>query len=334
MKPDPLTRAAIRHGSDKYGGHLYTPIYHKLFSALREEPLKLLEIGVGGYASNRAGGLSLRMWADYFPFATIVGLDIEPKRLDVPPRVKLVQGSQIDEAVLHALVADFGAFDIVIDDGSHVVSHMIDSFLTLYPLMASEGIYAIEDTQTSFMPAFGGRTDGEGTIFELAHKVSLAMHKLEGFAPPNQDAHLDRIASITSSVSIHRNIVVFQRGSNSYPSNSRLDFTNPEVQAVFDQITAQDGADPSPCGVLSRVNMLIWAGKLREAETLAIEAAFKFPRELSLLFELKRMMEWAGLKYPCRQISTLIEKMLRTNEPRQRGVGAQIRRLARVYRSD
>jgi hypothetical protein len=46
---DPLTQLAIKHGTDKWGPHFYTPVYHKLFAHLRERPLRLLEIGVGGY---------------------------------------------------------------------------------------------------------------------------------------------------------------------------------------------------------------------------------------------------------------------------------------------
>ena len=308
---DPLTRAAIRAGSDKYGGHLYTPIYHDLFSGRREENLTLLEIGVGGYASDRAGGLGLKMWADYFPFATIIGLDIEPKRLVLPPRIKVVQGSQADDVLLHRLVDEFGPFDIVIDDGSHMVSHMLGSFMALYPIMAVDGIYAIEDTQTSFMPALGGRRDGSGTPFELAHKVALAMHKSEGFVAPEHDRIIGKIAEMTKAVFIYRNIIVFRRGSNTYPSNSELDFGNIEVRKVFDDITAQDARDPSPGGTLSRVDMLIWARRLEEAGALATQAACRFPKELPLLFELKRMMEWAQLEHPHAQIVELLEKAVR-----------------------
>ena len=292
---DALTRAAIRSGSDKYGGHVYTPAYHKLFQHLREEPIKLLEIGVGGYASERAGGLGLKMWAEYFPLGTIAGLDIQPKSLVLSPRIKVFQGSQVDTDVLDRVSQQAGPFDIVIDDGSHAVEHMVGSFRHLYPLIAPNGIYAIEDTQTSFTPAMGGRSDGVGTVFELAHKVSLAMHRLEGYVDPQPDPFIEAAAAMTTSVAVYRNIVVFQRGENTYPSNSGLDFNNPEVQTVFDGIAAQDARDPSPAGVLSRVDMLIWAGRTEQAGALAVEAADRHPTDLPLLFELVRMMEWASL---------------------------------------
>jgi hypothetical protein len=292
---DPLTRAAIRAGSDKYGGHLYTPIYHRLFAPLREMPLKVLEIGVGGYEAEQAGGLGLKMWAEYFPNATITGLDIQAKKLSLPPRVKVVQGSQTDRALLARLSQERGPFDIVIDDGSHVVTHVQETFRALYPLIAADGIYAVEDTQTSFMPSVGGRPDGLGTIFDLAHRIALAMHKAEGFRPSTPDPAIEAFAAATASVSIYRNIAVFQRGTNTYPSNHGLDLNNPEVRAVFDGIGVYDALDPSPGSVLTRVDMLIWAGRHAEAGDLATRAAAAYPAHTAMLHELVRMMGWAKL---------------------------------------
>jgi 8-demethyl-8-alpha-L-rhamnosyltetracenomycin-C 2'-O-methyltransferase len=80
---DPLTALAIKYGTDKWGPHFYTPIYHELFSAWRDRPIRLLEIGVGGYGFRKVGGSSLSMWAEYFPRGHITGLDIAPKQLDL-----------------------------------------------------------------------------------------------------------------------------------------------------------------------------------------------------------------------------------------------------------
>jgi hypothetical protein len=301
---DPLTRAAIRAGSDKYGGHLYTPIYHQLFAGLREAPLKLLEIGVGGYESECAGGLGLKMWAEYFPNATIVGLDIQAKKLALPPRIRVVQGSQIDHVLLARLSRESGPFDIVIDDGSHLVAHMIATFQTLYPLLSPDGIYAIEDTQTSFMPPLGGRPDGRQTVFELANLMSLSMHKPEGFRAPTPNPAVDALAAITKSVSVFRNIVVFQRGANTYPSNHGLDLDNAEVAAVYQSIAAHDARDPTPGGALSRIDMLIWAGRMEEAGVLAAQAARRYRHDAAFLCELVRMMEWAKLDHRRAEIAS------------------------------
>ncbi len=153
---DPLSDLAIRHGTDKFGYHDYTPNYHKLFWHLRDKPLRLLEIGVGGYGHEDQGGQSLATWRDYFPHAQITGIDIERKRLALGDRVVILQGSQVDPDFLAETVRDRGPFDIIIDDGSHQNAHVVTSFRLLWPDLAPGGIYVAEDVQTAFMPGFGG----------------------------------------------------------------------------------------------------------------------------------------------------------------------------------
>ena len=80
------TETWVRHGSDVGGGELkslfqntanshkwphYYPIYERVFSKLRLEPIKLLEIGV-------YKGASLRVWHNYFHSgSTVVGIDVD-----------------------------------------------------------------------------------------------------------------------------------------------------------------------------------------------------------------------------------------------------------------
>jgi len=153
---DPLTRLAITHGTDKFGYHDYTPNYHTLFEHLKDAPIRLLEIGVGGYQDADRGGESLEVWRDYFPNGHITGLDIQKKELDLGARVTILQGSQVDPEFLARTVSDHGPFDIIIDDGSHQNEHVVTSFGLLFPTLAAGGIYVAEDVQTSFFPRFGG----------------------------------------------------------------------------------------------------------------------------------------------------------------------------------
>jgi hypothetical protein len=289
QKLDPLTRAAIRYGTDKYGGHLYTPVYHSLFEKRRDEALKLLEIGTGGYDFPQAGGLSLRMWLEYFPYAEITGLDIQEKSLELPPRARIYQGSQVDPEMLTKLSRERGPFDIIIDDGSHIVEHMIESFMRLYPLMAPDGIYAVEDTQTCFHNSRNGRD----SIFDLANQLSLAMHKLEGFDITGVSPSVAHLGEITKCVSIYRNIIVFQRGTNTYPSNFGLDLNNQEARDVFDNIAAEGVRTPSPGSMLARVDMLLWAQQYEELAELARQAMTRFPHERAMLHELARILTLA-----------------------------------------
>src|ERR1700689_4816510 len=112
---DPLTRLAIKNGTDKWGPHFYTPLYHQLFCPLRDRPIRLLEIGVGGYDLKTVGGASLAMWADYFPAGQISGIDIAEKHLALDPRIKLFRGSQDDPIFLKTVCDERGPFDIIID---------------------------------------------------------------------------------------------------------------------------------------------------------------------------------------------------------------------------
>src|SRR5882757_7743639 len=55
-RPD-LGELATRYHSDKYGLlHWFTPHYERHLAALRDEPVRVLEIGIGGYNSAFGGG--------------------------------------------------------------------------------------------------------------------------------------------------------------------------------------------------------------------------------------------------------------------------------------
>lgn len=153
---DPLTVLAVEHGTDKFGPHDYTPNYHKMFAAWRNQPLRLLEIGVGGYHHERRGGQSLATWRDYFLNGQITGLDIHKKTVPLGERVRIYQASQVDPEALATIEAERGPFDLIVDDGSHLNEHVVESFRLLWPGLAPGGIYAVEDVQTAFMPKFGG----------------------------------------------------------------------------------------------------------------------------------------------------------------------------------
>jgi len=306
---DPLSRAAVRCGSDKFGAHQYTAFYNEIFSGIREKPINILEIGVGGYEQAMGGGSSLRMWAEYFPYAKIIGLDYFAKELSISPRVKILQGSQDDTILLNRILEDYGPFDIVIDDGSHLVSHVETTFRHLYPLLPNDAIYIVEDTQTAFLPSLGGSPTGAESIFEIANRIALSMHVLEGYNPPISDEIVD-FGSITASVTVSRNVIVFKRGVNTYPSNLGFSFEAPEVQKIYELIAAESKINPSPRSSLSRIDMNIWAKRFDDAEALAIEAANAAPNDLELLAELARMMNWAGRIEPAKAIQSKLKRAL------------------------
>lgn len=139
-----LTALANWYGTDK-GDHGYTAVYPIFFTNIRLRPLSLLEIGIGGGSNIKYGGNSLKMWATYFPKATILGVDIYDKSLLDYRRIQTMVGNQGDQKFLESL----GTFDIIIDDGSHINRDIKQSLDTLYPHVSVGGYYCIEDLHVS-----------------------------------------------------------------------------------------------------------------------------------------------------------------------------------------
>src|SRR5882757_9979464 len=73
--------------------------------------------------------------------------------------INIFKGSQVDKEFLRNVIKKIGNPDIIIDDGSHVNEHMIDTFKILFPLLKDGGVYVVEDTQTSYWPEFGGDSE-------------------------------------------------------------------------------------------------------------------------------------------------------------------------------
>jgi len=161
FKSGNLTLLAKLYGTDKTGVHWYTPHYMNHLRKFKNKNIKLLEIGVGGYKNPNAGGKSLRMWKKYFPFGTIYSIDIYDKSALQEKRIKIYQGSQVDKEFLEKISDEIGrgndeVFNIIIDDGSHINEHIIETFKILFPKLKDGGVYAIEDMQTSYWDDYGG----------------------------------------------------------------------------------------------------------------------------------------------------------------------------------
>ena len=218
-RPD-LTEIASRTGTDKWGVHFYTPHYERHLSRLRDEAFVLLEIGVGGYARDGQGGASLRMWKRYFQRAEVVGLDLEDKSFIDRPRITTVQADQTDPAALRDVVARFGIPLVVIDDGSHRPADIIATFEILFPMLPDGAIYAIEDTQTSYWPEFGGQEDpaAPGTTMAFVKALVDGLNHEEFLAADYEPTYTDRHVT---AVHCYHNLVILEKGDNREGSNKR-----------------------------------------------------------------------------------------------------------------
>jgi hypothetical protein len=147
LLPIPLVFILRICGSDKHQLHLYGYTYRKLFWPYKYKPIKLLEIGVGGYEVG-LGGESLNAWQLYFPFAKIIGCDIRDKRILATLNTRIYQLDQSAIGQMEQLADSEKHLDIIIDDGSHRSSDQIITFECLYPVLNDGGIYIIEDVHT------------------------------------------------------------------------------------------------------------------------------------------------------------------------------------------
>lgn len=214
-----LVALATFFGTDKWGSHWYAQHYNRHFAPLRKKKLIILEIGVGGYANPRKGGESLRAWKWFFRRSQIVGIDIYEKKTLEEHRIRIFKGSQDDCEFLKRVVAEVGRPDIVIDDGSHENSHVIASFNVLFPLLQENGIYVVEDTQTSYWPSFGGlanERNSEKTIMGFFKGLIDGLNHSEYLEPEYLPSYFDQHII---ALHFYHNLIFIYKGINDEGSN-------------------------------------------------------------------------------------------------------------------
>jgi hypothetical protein len=141
-----------RFDTDKYESG-YIPSY---VEKITTTPRRILEVGV-----NRGG--SLLLWCDLWPTVQyVIGLDIsEPPEDRLHPKVTIFQGDQTDMVLLNQIGSDYGSFDLVIDDASHLGTASWTTFRTLWPHVADGGVYVVEDWATGYTKTW---PDGEDYV--------------------------------------------------------------------------------------------------------------------------------------------------------------------------
>jgi len=198
----------------------YFPIYEKHLIEWRNKSITVLEIGV-------SKGGSLQMWKRFFgPLATIVGIDINPECQSMEEDgIHIRIGDQSDPAFLQKLIDEFGQFDIVLDDGSHRMDHITQTFELLYPTISKNGVYIVEDLHTAYWPEYGGGKDKPDTFINISKQFidDLNADHSRGQIEPTF------MTRFTFSISYYDSVVVFQRGSiplKKAPQTSVKDLAN------------------------------------------------------------------------------------------------------------
>lgn len=179
-----LSTIARKYGTDKVT-HGFTELYEYHLQSKREHYISVLEIGV-------FFGASIKMWKEYFSNATIYGADTFSgkqgngtvfqnadayyREWESCPdeRIKLVRLDQSDEQQLKSFVdkckADGVKFNLIVDDGSHLMRDQQLTFAYLFELLEAGGVYIIEDIHTSDQSGYDvlpNKSNSTKTMFKL-----------------------------------------------------------------------------------------------------------------------------------------------------------------------
>lgn len=177
----------------------YFPIYERHLARYKGHPVTMFEIGTGN-------GGSCLMWKAYLgPDCRIVTIDIREKPQIEEEQIFFRRGDQSDAVFLKSLLSEFGAPDIVLDDGSHQMPHIIASFEVLSRSMR-RGTYLVEDLDGAYWTSRGGGLRQPGSFIEKSKSLIDEMNALyteEGLKPD--------LGAELSSICFYPMMVVFEK---------------------------------------------------------------------------------------------------------------------------
>jgi hypothetical protein len=185
---------------DKTTYHMYDQFYPLFLESKRSEQVRILEVGLDE-------GKSVKIWREYLPKATIIGVDVLDKsQFNTDIFIQADQSSWTDMCDVADQVQNV---DIIIDDGSHVVQHQINTFEALFPrCLAPGGVYIIEDIECSYWKPgssiYGYTTDG-ASLFDYFINTHHTVN-----AHINEENNFLNIKSI----SYFQNAIVIQKQNN------------------------------------------------------------------------------------------------------------------------
>lgn len=182
----------------------YFDIYERYFDKYVDKPILMIEIGVDN-------GGSIDMWKKYFGSnSTIVGIDIRPECKqfeDIENKVFVEIGDQSDINFLNSIIEKYGNPDIILDDGSHIMNHLIKTFEFLYYKMKSDGTYLVEDLHTCYWNDFEGGLRRPNTFIEFSKSKIDELNA----SYTNGQQESTEFTKNTQSINIYDSVIVFER---------------------------------------------------------------------------------------------------------------------------
>lgn len=182
----------------------YLPIYDRLLADRQGRDLSFLEIGV------YKGG-SIGMWQGFLgPSARLTFLDFDPacRQLALPGTTVEI-GDQADPVFLAEIATRHGPFDLIVDDGGHMMHQQTGSFRGLWPHLNDGGLYIVEDTHTSYWPGFGGGYGQPVSFISFAKGLIDAMHSW--YTDEDAMFPFDPLARELGAIRFYDSIVVIEK---------------------------------------------------------------------------------------------------------------------------
>lgn len=189
--------------STKWTG--YFDVYERHLSKFVGKAPKILEIGV-------LGGGSIELWLKYFGEGTqVIGVDIDPRCLEYKydGNAQVIMGDQSDPDFWDQFLDKHTDFDIIIDDGSHIMEHQVLTLAKTFPHLKVGGVYICEDTHTSYWPKWNGEYNKENTFLGYSKYLTDVMNQQHFQNKMDPDA-LKRFENLYS-MSFYNSMVVLEK---------------------------------------------------------------------------------------------------------------------------
>ena len=146
----------LKSNSEEYSHHNYSCIYDYLFKNIKNNELRIFELGIGtnninlksNMGVNGIPGASLFGWKEYFQNSIIFGADIDKNILFDEDRIKTYYCDQTNPFIIQSMWSDTELsedFDIIIEDGLHEFWANVIFFENSIHKLKKGGYYIIED---------------------------------------------------------------------------------------------------------------------------------------------------------------------------------------------
>jgi hypothetical protein len=175
-EPSRLLLLGIKYGAGKASHPHYLPLYERYLAG--REVHTILELGV------EKGG-SLRMWREYFPGATVAGVD------DTHTGPEVLPWDQADPRL-----ATLGPFDLIVDDASHDPRKTADSLRLLWPRLNPGGLYTVEDLEVGYWPGHKGSLSSREGIVGMLKGLEDGLTARYANQEPGRFPHLTGLEAV------------------------------------------------------------------------------------------------------------------------------------------